>query len=789
MKIPEVIPEKYVVGTDTPRMDGYAKVTGKQEYSSDISYPDMMWAVVIRSPFPHAEIVSIDTSEAEAFGAVVLTSKDTNPYLYNERSVSVPNATFRDRRLLPTDKVRHYGEPVMALAHDTEALAHKAARLVKIVYRELPYVLDAEEAMKDGAPQLFDKIYLGDEEVLVHNNKGVIRNIDEGNVDKGFAEADHIYEAHYVLDRIYHNQLETKSAVCKPEPDGSMTVWCTTQSIHGTRSLIAKLLDLPFSKVNIKKVTLGGGFGSSIQMNTVIPICAALAKKSGRPVKLLSSREEDFYSHHKYPTTFDIKLGVTSDMMITAAEVKALVDFGSHQIQPLAYIGCTAGWFASLYKYGSNIRFNGTAVYTNKVPCCAMQGYGNPQINFAIESMIDDICNEHGWDPIEFRLKNYRTVGDEFWGQGPTIRSIIKTSGVKESLIEGGELFNWKERKPHTEKTGRYRKGIGVARGFHTSGTGGPKEGEVIDYSSAYIKINEDGSVDVVSPVMDHGGGTWDALAKICADVLQVPLNKVGMSPTDTRTTGFDICTHATRGVYCGGAAVEHVALKVREKLLEVAGRIMNEDPKRLSIYRDDELGQGVVYLIGFPDKRMTIEQIAFHAKNYSWGTIAYADSYRQKNCPPCFVTHFVEVEVDTLTGDINMTKALMYGDCGTAINPKLLEGQLIGSFNRGLGYTLYEHIDYDNKTGQLKNRAMMVDYKTPTFCEMPYVKDCMVRVCDVYEPTGPFGAKGIGEAALASVAASIGNAIYNAVGIRFTSIPITPEKMLKALKEKEENA
>jgi xanthine dehydrogenase molybdenum-binding subunit len=789
MRTPEILPEKYVVGTDTPRKDGYAKVTGKQEYSSDISYPNMLWAVVVRSPYPHAEILNVDTRDAEAMGAVVLTNKDTSPYIYNERSVSVPNATYRDRQLLPVGKVRYFGEPVMAVAHETEALAYKASKLVKIDYKVLPYVLDAEEAMKDGAPQLFDKIYLAEKEVTVHNNKGVIRNIDEGDVDGGFARADKIHEGHYTLNRIYHNQLETKSAVCKPESDGSMTVWCTTQSLHGTRSLIAKLLNLPFSKVNIKKITLGGSFGSSIQVNTVIPICAALAQKADRPVKLVSSREEDFYSHHKYPTTFDVKIGVTNDMMITSSEVHALVDFGSHQIQPLAYLGCTAGWFASLYKYGNNIRFLGTAVYTNKVPCCAMQGYGNPQINFAIESMVDDICNEHGWDPIEFRLKNYRGVGDEFWGQGPTIRSIIKTSGVAESLIEGRKIFDWKNRKPYTEKTGRYRKGIGVARGFHTSGTGGPKEGEVIDYSSAYIKINEDGSVDIVSPVMDHGGGTWDALAKICADVLQVPLDKVGMSPSDTRTTGFDIATHATRGVYCGGAAVEHVSIKVKEKLLATAGRIMQEDPKRLALVRDDELGQGVVYLIGFPGKRMTIEQIAFHAKNYSWGTIAYADSYRQQNCPPCFVTHFVEVEVDTWTGEVKLNKALVYGDCGTAINPKMLEGQLVGALNRGLSYTLYEDLRYDDATGQLANKAFLVDYKTPTAWEMPSLENIIIKVCNIYEPTGPFGAKGIGEAALASVASSMGNAIYNAVGVRFTEIPITPERMMKALQKKEAQA
>ena len=261
------------------------------------------------------------------------------------------------------------------------------------------------------------------------------------------------------------------------------------------------------------------------------------------------------------------------------------------------------------------------------------------------------------------------------------------------------------------------------------------------------------------------------------------------MSPTDSRNTGFDIATHATRGTYVGGGTALYVARKVREKLLEVAGRIMLEHPTELDIYRDEELGQGVVYAKGYPEKNMTIGAIAEHAKNYSWGTIAYADSYRSKNCPPCFVTHFVEVEVDTYTGQIELSRVLLYGDSGTVINPQLLEGQLIGAFNRGLGYTLYEDLKMDEKSGQIACHGMMVDYKSPTSFEMPLCKDTIVRTCDIYEPSGPFGAKGCGEAALASAASSISNAIYNAIGIRFHEIPITPEKVLKALEEQAKNA
>jgi xanthine dehydrogenase molybdenum-binding subunit len=774
-----------IVGNKTPRKDGIAKVTGQMQYASDINVPGMMHAVLLRSPYAHAEILSVDTSQAEAMGAVCLTYKDINPVLYNERSVSVPTATYRDRTVLP-QKARHYGEPLVAVAADTLAEAYQALQTIKVEYKVLPAVFTPEEAMADGAPPLYERVFLGEDEVKISNNIAVIRNIDEGNVEEGFAQADLIVEETYTTQRTYHDQLETKGAVCRPEPDGGITVWATAQSIHANRQLLGAIFDIPLSKVNVKRMAIGGGFGSSIQVNTVTPICAGLALKAKRPVKLLSAREEDFYSHCKYPNIFQVKIGVTKDGIITAAHVKALVEIGAHHIQALAYLGCTSGWFASLYKYQNNIRFEGKAVYTNKVPCCALQGYGNPDINFAVESTVDVIAEKLGIDPIELRLKNYRGVGDEFWGQGPTIRSIIKSCGVEESLVKGREIFNWQARQePAGKKSGHLRSGIGVARGFHTSGTGGPKEGEVIDYSSNMIKINEDGSVDVICPVVDHGGGTWDAIVKIVSDVLQVPLDKVEMSPSDTRTTGYDVATHATRGVFCGGGAAYYVAHQVKERLLEMAGRVLSESPINLDVMQDEALGQGMVYVKHFPEKRITIGKVAKLAQINSWGTIAAADSYRQKNCPPCFVTHFVEAEVNTRTGEITIPRVLIYGDCGTPVNPDMIDGQLIGAFNRGMGFAVYENTLYEeNESGNLKCKGYLVDYKTPTSWEMPPSDQITVRLADTYEPSGPFGAKGMGEAAFSSVAAAIANAVYNAVGIRFTELPLTPEKVLKALKE-----
>jgi xanthine dehydrogenase molybdenum-binding subunit len=281
---------------------------------------------------------------------------------------------------------------------------------------------------------------------------------------------------------------------------------------------------------------------------------------------------------------------------------------------------------------------------------------------------------------------------------------------------------------------------------------------------------------------MDLGGGTGEAAVKIVAEVLQLPYDKVDLARVDTRTTGYDVNTHATRGVYCGCGAVLHVAKQVRRKLREYAGRILDEDPEILELAFNSVANATEVRVKGFEQKRITIGEVAKLAQIYSWGTIAATDSYRQKNCPPCFVTHFIEVEVDTRTGIVRVPKALMLSDSGTPINPDMLAGQLIGSLSRGLGYAAYESAENDQTTGCLECRGFVTDSKVPTSCEMPLRENLEVYFADTYEPTGPFGAKGIGEAALNSVASAYANAVYNAIGIRFYQLPITPERVLAAL-------
>lgn len=773
-----------ILGNNYQRKDGIGKVTGSETYTSDVILPRMWHARVLRSPYAHARIISIDQTAAKALGAVVLTYADVPHLKYNERIVSIPPHLFRDRTVL-ADKARHVGEAVAAVAAPTEQLAEKALRALKIEWEILPHYTDPADAQSENAEPIHDAVLLNGEMKPIENNVAVARTVNVGNVDEGFEHADFIFEREYLTSRIYHAQMETKSCVCDPASDGSITVYPTTQSIHNTRQLLGEIFNIPLHKVNVKRVAIGGTFGSSIQMNSIIPICVALALKAKHPVKLVSTREEDMYDHVRYQTKLKLKIGVTRDGKITAGHIQALADVGGHNIQAYALLSVLAGWSASLYKF-PHLRFEGKAVYTNKTPSCAMQGFGNPQATFAMESLTDEIAHELELDPIEFKLKNYVGLGGTFWGQGPSVQSIIRSDGVPQLLHDGAQKIGWRARPKAGTQTGRYRHGIGMARGFHTSGAGAPKPGEVIDYSGAFIKINEDGTVDVVHAMMDHGGGTLEAIAKIVAEELGVPIENVGISPADTLTTVYDVVTHATRGVYAGGAAAHKAALKVKQQIFEYASRVLELQADSLVIEPDYELRQGVIYCPNFPERRITLGALAKQLQINSWGTMAAVESLRQVNCPPAFVTYFIDLTVDTETGHVTTNRAVIGSDCGTVVNPAMAIGQLEGGLSKGVGYALVEDNQWDAQTGQLTSKGFWIDGKTPAISEAPFNENIITHFSDTYEPSGPFGAKGIGEAATNPCAAAYANALYNALGIRFTELPITAEKILRALNAEE---
>lgn len=771
-----------IIGKTTRRKDAIARVTGQEQYTVDISLPRILHGRILSSPHAHARIKSIDASKAVAMGATVITFDDIPDVRYNERIITIPSVLHRDHYVL-ADKVRRLGEAVAAVAAETEALAEKAVRAIQVEYEVLPVLLDPFEAMQPGAEPIYDTVMWGENEIKIENNIACEREIEEGEVDRAFAEADVIVEGTFNTPKIYHAQMETKSVVCRPEADGGLTVWPTTQSIHNVRILLGKIFDIPLSKVNVKRVPVGGTFGSSIQMNSPIPIAAALALKARRPVKLTLTREEDIHDHTRYGTQIRLRLAADQDGTLLGAEMELIVDIGAHNIQAYSFLGVCVGWLVSLYRL-PNVRYHGKAVYTNKAISCAMQGFGNPQVTFAVESLIDELADRLDIDPLELRLKNYVGLGDTFWGQGPQVRSIVQSDGVPQLLDHGAAEIGWDNRPRAGSQQGRYRRGIGLARGFHTSSAGAPQPGDVIDFSGAMVKINQDGSVDVITALMDHGGGTLEALAKLVAETLCVPLDKVNLAPAETCSTVYDCVTHATRGVYAGGGAAVKAAKQARQELLETAARFMNVMPDALTVKLDEERAQGVVYAPAIPDRQMTISEIATRCWTESWKTIASVESYRPVNCPPAYVTVFLEVQVDTWTGSVHTVRAAMGSDCGTVVNPDMAAGQLEGGLSKGAGFALYENNRWD-PDGQVMSKGFMVDAKVPGINESPCLGDVNVHFADTYEPSGPFGAKGIGEAATNPVAAAYANAIFNATGMRFYELPITPERILAALNER----
>ena len=775
------------IGKRVPRRDGVLKVTGAAKFAYDIEIPGMLYGRIFKSPYAHAIVDRIDKSEAERLGAVVVTYEDVPKVLFNTRLVSVDEATYKDWEVL-TKHPKYVGEPIAAVAARSEEVAQRALEALRVEFKEVfKPVLDPFEAMDPAAPKIHRRIMLANRWVDVVNNVGATLEYSEGDVDKAFRDADVVIERRFKTNRRYHLQLEPKVAICKPEVDGSITVWTTTQSLHNTRILISQVFGIPMSKVNVVKTFLGGGFGSSIHTNLVTLIAVALCLKARRPVKIALTREEDIlHDHVSYQMHFRIKAGARRDGRLIAGEFENVMDIGAHQIQAYPLLGTALGWFVSLYKWGS-IRYVGKAVYTNKVPTCAFRGYGNPQVTWAVETVIDEVAEELNMDPLDFRLKNYRGLGDIFWGQGPTVKTVIKSDGVPELMRKGAELIGWYRRPKPWEQRGRFRRGIGLARGFHTSGAGGPISGEVIDYTGAILKVNEDGSIDYVTALQDHGGGTLDAHVKIIAEELGVPPEKINVVWSDTFTTVYDVCTHASRGVYVGGEGARRAAAKVKERILEYASRLLPKvvNPEALKMEYDEELDDVVIYVEGMPGERVTLSEVARTAWQRNWGSISASVSYRATAAPPSFTVYFVEVEVDTETGIVRPVKVVAGADLGTVINPDLAAGQIHGGFAQGWSMAVLEDVVYDPESGEPLNKGLITDYKVPMAPDLPALDNFTVIFASTYEPTGPFGAKGIGEAAANPVAAAVANAVANALGIRFYELPITPEKVLKAIKER----
>ena len=757
--------EKFsVIGEDLVKQEAEEKATGECKFASDIVLPYML----------HAKVKRIDTEKAKRLPGVkaVITYEDVPKIPVMHSYLLLPSVMTYDHHILE-EEVRHVGDCVAAVAATSIDIAEEALGLIEVEYEELPAVFDVLDAMQPDAPQVHRTIRIGDKELEIKNNTCASLSTHIGNVEDGFKQADLVVENEFRTARVNNFPLERSSVVCQPHRGGRLEVWTKTQSIHGARMDIACSLGIPAGKVKVHRMYLGGSFGAHISMGFIEPIAAFLAMKTGLPVKLQNSREEEFYSYGRHPTVLRLKMGVRQDGTITAMDMWCAETTGAYAIGGGSIMMLIGGFYLSQYRC-PNIRFDGYTVYTNTPPLTAMRGAGNPQQNWAVEQSIDIIAEQLGMDPLELRLKNHIRKGDTFYGQGPDIVCTVASCGTERLYKQGSKLIGWNKQKALTPYKDRpwIKRGIGMAHGFHTSGcASAPPSTFLVDYTGAIVKLNEDGTANLITASVDCGGGSLGNQAAIVAEELGLRYEDVIVSEADTDTTPYDVASHASRATFAGGLGAKAAATEAKKTLFGWAARILNVNSTDL-IARDRR-----IYLVASPSVSISIREVVETAHDRSWGTAIGAVSLKASACPPTFTVSFVAVDVDTMTGEVKVVRAIEGADCGTPMNRKAVRGQLLGGLHMGLGFALTENTVIDHE-GRTINPSLL-DYKILTAQDMPSTETFLV---ETYETSGPFGAKGLGEATMNPVAAAVANAIYNAIGVRIKENPITPEKILRAL-------
>lgn len=748
-----------VVGKRMPKVEGLAKAKGEAAYAVDLELPGMLYAKILRSPHAHAKVVSMDTSAAEKLPGVkaVITFKDVPKVLFNPSNrYNFPPNIPQDQYIL-SEKARFVGDEMAAVAAESEEIAEEALGLIKVEYEELPAVFDPEEAMKPGAPKIHDG---------AENNILALVPIEQGDIEKGFKEADLILEDEFTVTKQHHVCIEPHACVARYTSEG-LTVWSSTQCPFQTRYVTAKALGLPDNKVRIIKPFVGGGFGGKDEAFHE-PLAGFLSLKTGRPVKIELTREEDFNATRtRHSGKVRVKIGFKKDGTITALHMRNVFNAGAYSAASPRITRASGSRPLGLYRL-ANYKYEGYCVYTNVIPAGAFRGYGNPQQGFAVEQLLDVAAEKLGIDRVEMRLKNAVRVGDI----NPLTKSPFQSCGIQEALRKGAEKIGWYNKKPKVISKTKLR-GYGMAIGAHwTSIT--PLASE---YSCATINLNTDGTINLMIGASDLGQGLDTVMCQIAAEELGLPLSDVSIYPGDTAVTPWDGGAYSSKSTHVAGNGVWLAAKDLKNKLTMEAAKMLKASQEEL-VCKDRKIVSKVD-----PSKNVSLVDLISWMKNnsaepYSIGRGVFK---MPTNCPT-YIANFVELGIDIETGEIEVLKYVACQDVGTAINPMQVEGQMEGSVHQGMGYALIEGIIVDNETGEVLN-ANFVDYKIIPAKDMP--KNLDIELIPTYEPTGPFGAKGCSEVGLTPVAPSIANAIYDATGVRIKELPMTKERILTAIKQR----
>ena len=752
--------KKYsVINTPVHNIDGIAKITGRAEYTFDVKLPRMLYGKILRSPYPHAKILHVDTSKAEKLSGVkaVVTGKDT---LGIKQGIWRRFKELCDEEILAISKVRYIGEPVAAVAAIDEDTAEEALDLIEVEYETLPGVFEPLEAIKEEAPLLHEH---------AERNINVTRHIEWGDVDEAFKEADHIREDWFRCSSQNHVCMETHNAVASFTPDRKLTVWTSTQSHYYIKVLLSWVLGLRENDVRVISRYTGGGFGSKFELDSAQFCSSLLSMKLFKPVKITLTREEEFMAtKRRTPMFYYLRTGVKKDGSFVAKEARVFTEGGAYTSMGATALYLT-GFFQAFPYVWPNYRYDGYRVYTNTAPTSAMRGFGAPQATFCAETQIDLIANDLGIDPIDIRRKNVMYPGYEVPGQAK-----IQSCGIGDCLDKIEKWIKSRGKLPPN-------RGIGIAAyGFMSGGIFNWFDTPYA-FSSAIVQVNIDGKVDLYVGSQDMGQGSNTTMTIICAEELGVRVEDIRIHMGDTDKCPVDLGAWGSRETLMQGNAVKMAAAEAKRQIVEFAAAKLSPN-----IVYDMDIKDGWIHLIARPERGLSFYDVVKEAIRGKDGQPivgrGHYTPHRKGMISPeySFGVQAVEAEVDTETGKITLKNCVTAHDCGQVINPLGVKGQLEGAMAMAAGYGFTEDLPMDE--GKILN-PNLVDYKVLRATEMPETK---VIEVETYEPEGPFGAKEAGEGLTNPTAGALGNAVFQATGVSIQSLPITPEKVLEALRKKE---